>query len=134
MGRAESIAYLALANESLAFMELAIEKRFERKIISNGYYLAHNSAMALLSLFGIESSSHKYTISFINKNYCKENLIPQHLGAGFHFLEEMRKKADYDPLYTFTDLSVAKCVTIAKELSVELGKLIDKELQGSDKD
>ncbi len=62
---AEAKRYIQKAKESLEFCELCRQKEYDYKIPEEWFYTLYYCALAILSKFGIETRSQKYTALFL---------------------------------------------------------------------
>ena len=94
-------------------------------IASNRYYYAcYHAVQALLIKNGLNSHTHDGLITSFGLNFVKTGKVDRKLGAFLSRIEQLRKKGDYNCLYSITEDEIATMVAPAKELILRVEQLI----------
>lgn len=66
-----------------------------RSIINRAYYAMFYSVLALLIFEPYASSKHSGILSYFNRKFIKEGILPEELGRGINNAFELRVRGDY---------------------------------------
>jgi len=66
-----------------------------RSIINRAYYAMFYSVLALIVFEPYSSSKHSGVLSYFNKRFIKEGVIPEELGRSINKAFELRQEGDY---------------------------------------
>ncbi|HUS51708.1 MAG TPA: hypothetical protein VMZ91_16190, partial [Candidatus Paceibacterota bacterium] len=106
-------SYIKKAKESLELCEIYKERRIDYKIPEEWFYALYYCALAILSKFGIESRSQKYTAQFLEYiklkgliDYEDEliEMITVHKERDKESEVDKREEARYSPAITFDEV------------------------------
>lgn len=87
---------LKQAEESInEAMCLLSGKGSPRSIINRAYYAMFYSVLALIVFEPYSSSKHSGVLSYFNKRFIKEDVLPQELGRSINKAFELRQEGDY---------------------------------------
>ncbi|HHT9159307.1 MAG TPA: HEPN domain-containing protein [Candidatus Brocadiaceae bacterium] len=87
---------LKQAEESISeAMCLLSGKGSPRSIINRAYYAMFYSVLALTVFEPYSSSKHSGVLSYFNKKFIKEGLLPEELGRSINKAFELRQEGDY---------------------------------------
>ncbi len=94
--KAESVAFLKKAVQSLEAAELPAGQGYLDFAASRAYYAMFYAAEALLLEHGWQFSSHKAVVSAFGKEFAKTGAMDQTLHAAFIQAQRLRHAGDYD--------------------------------------
>jgi hypothetical protein len=87
---------LKQAEESInEAMCLLSGKGSPRSIINRAYYAMFYSVLALIVFKPYSSSKHSGVLSYFNKRFIKEGVLPEELGRSINKAFELRQEGDY---------------------------------------
>lgn len=101
------------------------EKRF-RSAVNRAYYAIMHSAKALLTLLGIETTSHPGIIRMFGQEVVKKNLIDKKYAKSLSGAYNLRDKSDYKIMELIKDEKVAEAVKEAEDFVAEIQRVIEK--------
>lgn len=91
-----SLYRLKQAEESInEAMCLLSGKGSPRSIINRAYYAMFYSVLALIVFEPYSSSKHSGVLSYFNKRFVKEGVLPEELGRSINKAFELRQEGDY---------------------------------------
>ena len=109
------------------FLQQADEMYKQRywDIASNRYYYAcYHAVQALLIKNGLNSHTHDGLITSFGLHFVKTGKIDRKLGAFLSRIEQLRKKGDYNCLYSVSEEEIATMIEPTKELICKIEELI----------
>ena len=96
-------------------------------IASNRYYYAcYHAVQALLIKNGLNSHTHDGLITSFGLHFVKTGKIDRKLGAVHSRIEQLRKKGDYNCVYSVSEEEISSMIEPAKELIMKIEELIDE--------
>ena len=94
-------------------------------IASNRYYYAcYHAVQALLIKNGLSSHTHDGLITSFGLHFVKTGKIDRKLGAFLSRIEQLRKKGDYNCVYSVSEYEISSMIEPAKELIFKIEELI----------
>ena len=116
---------LSQADESIGEAECLLSGGGSpRSIINRAYYAMFYAVLALLVFEPYSSSKHSGVLSYFNRRYIKEGLLPREVGHSINKAFEMRQAGDYreyaaltrDQVEPFIDKAKAFVTTVKEYL------------------
>lgn len=96
-------------------------------IASNRYYYAcFHAVQALLINNGLSSHTHDGLIASFGLHFVKTGKVERRLGAFLSRIEQLRKKGDYNCLYSVSKEEIDDMIEPAKELVCRIEELINE--------
>ena len=87
---------LQQSEETLDEAKFLLEgKKNPRVVINRAYYAMFYAVLALLIFESYSSSKHSGVISYFNRTFIKEGLLPKELGQSINAAFELRQRGDY---------------------------------------
>lgn len=94
-------------------------------IASNRYYYAcFHAVQALLIHNGFSARTHDGLITTFGLHFIKTGKIESRLGAFLSRMEQLRKKGDYNCIYSVSEEDIATMAMLAKELIDKIEELL----------
>lgn len=106
-------------NEALCLLS---GKGSPRSIINRAYYAMFYSVLALMVFEPYLSSKHSGVLSYFNKRFIKEGLLPEELGRSINKAFELRQEGDYRE---YVELSYEQVEPFIEKAKVFLKKVKD---------
>ena len=101
------------AEESLEEAQFLLSgRKSPRSIINRAYYAMFYSVLALLVYESYSSSKHSGVLSYFNKRFIKEGILPEGIGRSINRSFEMRQRGDYRE---YSELSYEQVAPIIEE-------------------
>lgn len=101
------------AEESLEEAQFLLSgRKSPRSIINRAYYAMFYSVLALLVYESYSSSKHSGVLSYFNKRFIKEGILPEGIGRSINRAFEMRQRGDYRE---YSELSYEQVAPIIEE-------------------
>ena len=111
------------------FLEQANEMNRQHywDIASNRYYYAcYHAIQALLIKNGLSCHTHDGLITSFGLHFVKTGKVDRKLGAFLSRIEQLRKKGDYNCVYSVSEEEIATMIEPAKELIQRIEDLISE--------
>ena len=89
-------------------------RKSPRSIINRAYYAMFYAVMALIVFESFSSSKHSGVISYFNKKFIKEGILPNELGHSINKAFELRQEGDYREYVELTYEQVEPFIEKAK--------------------
>lgn len=94
-------------------------------IASNRYYYAcYHAVQALLIKNGLNSHTHDGLITSFGLHFVKTGKVDRKLGAFLSRIEQLRKKGDYNCVYSVSEEEIVTMIGPAKELIQKIEELV----------
>jgi len=104
------------AEESLEEAQFLLSgRKSPRSIINRAYYAMFYSVLALLVYESYSSSKHSGVLSYFNKRFIKEGILPEGIGRSINRSFEMRQRGDYRE---YSELSYEQVAPIIEEAAL----------------
>lgn len=118
------------AEESLDEAELLYRSgKSPRSVINRVYYAMFYSILALLIFEPYSSSKHTGVLSYFNRRFVKEGVIPEDIGRVVNKAYDLRLRGDYKEQFVLTREQVEPYIGHAREcISAVRNLLIDRGL------
>jgi len=114
---------LKQAEESInEAMCLLSGKGSPRSIINRSYYAMFYSVLALVVFEPYSSSKHSGVLSYFNKRFIKEGVLPEELGSSINKAFELRQEGDYRE---YVELSYEEVEPFIEKAKIFLQKVKD---------
>ena len=102
-----------------------------RSIINRAYYAMFYAVMALIVFESFSSSKHSGVISYFNKKFIKEGILPNELGHSINKAFELRQEGDYREYVDLTYEQVEPFIQKAKVFVQSIRDYLQKNVFGS---
>ena len=90
------------------------------------YYACYHAVQALLIKNGISSHTHDGLITSFGLHFVKPGKVERKLGAFLSRIEQLRKKGDYNCVFSVSEEEIASMIEPAKELISRIKELINE--------
>ena len=111
-----AIFRLKQAQESLDEANLLLKsKKSPRSVINRAYYAMFYSVLALLAFENFSTSKHSGVISYFNKRFIKEGLLPKKLSTAIGGAFDLRQFGDYREFSEISHSEVKPYISQAEE-------------------
>ncbi|HOL21980.1 MAG TPA: HEPN domain-containing protein [bacterium] len=89
-------------------------KKSPRSIVNRTYYGMFYAVLSLLIFEPFSSSKHSGVLSYFNKRFIKEGILPKELGQTINAAFELRQRTDYREYVELTYREIEPLITKAK--------------------
>jgi uncharacterized protein (UPF0332 family) len=86
-----------------------------RSVINRAYYAMFYSVLALLIFEAYSSSKHSGVLSYFNRRFIKDGLLPEELGRALNKAFDLRQRGDYREQAELTREQVAPFIDWARK-------------------
>ncbi|MBM3705781.1 MAG: HEPN domain-containing protein [Actinobacteria bacterium] len=93
-----------------------------RSIINRAYYAMFYSVLALILFKPYTSSKHSGVLSYFNKKFIKEGILPKYIGSSINKAFELRQDCDYRE---YAELSYEEVEPFIEKAKIFLQKIKD---------
>lgn len=90
------------------------------------YYACYHAVQALLIKNGLNSHTHDGLITSFGLHFVKPGKVERKLGAFLSRIEQLRKKGDYNCVFSVSEEEIASMIEPAKELIGRIEELINE--------
>ena len=90
------------------------------------YYACYHAVQALLIKNGLNSHTHDGLITSFGLHFVKPGKVERRLGAFLSRIEQLRKKGDYNCVFSVSEEEIASMIEPAKELIGRIEELINE--------
>jgi uncharacterized protein (UPF0332 family) len=101
-----------------------------RSIINRAYYAMFYSVLALIVFEPYSSSKHSGVLSYFNKKFIKEGLLPEELGRSINKAFELRQEGDYREYVELTYEQVKPFIEEARVFVQKVKDYLEKTVFG----